>query len=159
MQVPDFCNYCQEHVCNDHWLWCKDARRYSGGYWRCRIANNVHRKKWRDCNLAHDRLLSYQAHDRRCNRECTLTLACLKLLIALPCYYCGVSNANGVDRLHSHLAHTPENCVPCCEKCNTILTDLPCVVKEILKAGLQEVQHRHLLKDWIIPTKRSRQNV
>lgn len=52
-------------------------------------------------------------------------------LAASPCFYCGTGGtpgpvtvddwivATGVDRFHNDQGYTPENCVPCCTKCNT----------------------------------------
>lgn len=37
------------------------------------------------------------------------------------CYYCGNANWKdlGVDRIDNTKGHTPDNCVPCCQKCNS----------------------------------------
>lgn len=41
------------------------------------------------------------------------------------CVYCGESEWDklGVDRIDNSKGHTPDNCVPCCEKCNKTRSD------------------------------------
>lgn len=75
-------------------------------------------------------------------------------LMRMACVYCTEFPSNGLDRVDSSLNHTEENVVPCCEKCNNILGDLPPSAKNILANGLKEINKKELLKDWIIPTKR-----
>lgn len=62
----------------------------------------------------------------------------LDMCIDSACYYCGNrdiqknlirdtfnNNPNGVDRIDSDKGYTPENCVPCCQKCNTGKSTMP----------------------------------
>ena len=68
--------------------------------------------------------------DKR-NIEYLLEIEDLESIVFEPCYYCGATNSshlkitknetilhNGVDRLDSSLGYVPDNCVPCCWKCN-----------------------------------------
>lgn len=48
----------------------------------------------------------------------TLTRNQFEALRKLPCYYCGLVESNGVDRLHPTIGYTLRNCVPCCKTCN-----------------------------------------
>lgn len=34
------------------------------------------------------------------------------------CHYCGISPANGVDRVDNSKGYSPQNCVSCCKTCN-----------------------------------------
>lgn len=108
--------------------------------------------------LAQSRLTSYIQADSKRGFECTLSLEEVAALIAKSCYYCGCSPAKGLDRMNSLRAHVVGNVVPCCEKCNIILSDLPFEAKEKLKAGLHQIQQENLLTEWEIPTKRRNTN-
>lgn len=48
----------------------------------------------------------------------TLTRKQFETLRKLPCYYCGLDECNGVDRLHPTIGYTSRNSVPCCKTCN-----------------------------------------
>ena len=66
---------------------------------------------------------SYKHEDKKYNRgECTLTPEWIveNIFSGQKCVYCGEDDWTklGCDRKNSDLPHTPENCVPCCEKCN-----------------------------------------
>jgi len=74
------------------------------------------------------------------------------------CFYCDVENSNGLDRRDNTKGHSEDNVVPCCEKCNNILGDLPKEAKDLLKTGLQQIQKENLLSQWTIPTKRGEGN-
>jgi hypothetical protein len=75
-------------------------------------------------------------------------------LMKQPCYYCGKKEALGLDRIDSTQGHSEDNIVPCCEKCNNILGDLPEKAKDLLIDGLHEINNQGLLDQWTIPTKR-----
>lgn len=55
--------------------------------------------------------------------ECTLTVDWIvdNIFSGQSCVYCGESDWTklGCDRKDSWFPHTPENCVPCCNDCNT----------------------------------------
>lgn len=86
----------------------------------------------------------------------SLSIKQYKELISKPCFYCNKLKSEGVDRKNSNLGHTIRNCVPCCEKCNNILGDLPYKAKLELKNGLFNINKKGLLKKWEIPTKRKK---
>lgn len=75
-------------------------------------------------------------------------------LIKAPCHYCGNTSNISADRKDCSAGHELNNCVPCCEKCNFILGDLPQEAKEIMKYSLSEVFNQGLLENWVIPVKR-----
>ena len=65
----------------------------------------------------------YKRDDKNAGRgECTIDAKWIvdNVFSGQVCHYCGESDWTklGVDRKDSSLPHTPENCVPCCEKCN-----------------------------------------
>jgi hypothetical protein len=72
-----------------------------------------------------------------------------------PCYYCGIPDSCGLDRRDNTRGHSKDNVVPCCEKCNNILGDLPSAAKDLLKEGLTQITKQGLLEKWTIPTKRN----
>ena len=52
-----------------------------------------------------------------------LTLEEFQAFVIQPCHYCGAHVQNesiGIDRIDSTLGYTTNNCVPCCEICNTM---------------------------------------
>ena len=66
----------------------------------------------------------YKNADHKYNRgECTLTKEWIleNVFSGQQCHYCEESDWKelGCDRKDSNLPHTPENCVPCCKKCNS----------------------------------------
>ena len=65
---------------------------------------------------------NYIKHDRKQNRdECTLTPEWIvDNIFSKPCHYCGETDWTkiGCDRIDNSKPHTPDNVVPCCDKCN-----------------------------------------
>ena len=100
------------------------------------------------------RYKSYKSADKGVGRTGFLTLVEARHLMGLPCHYCKVPESGGLDRMDCSLGHTLENVLPCCEKCNNILGDLPQPAKELLASGLAEIRTQGLFNEWVIPTKR-----
>ena len=68
-------------------------------------------------------LNGYRRADKKRNSgECTLTPEWIvnNIFNGQCCHYCDETDWTklGVDRKDSSLPHTPDNCVPCCAKCN-----------------------------------------
>lgn len=65
---------------------------------------------------------TYKQEDKKYNRgECTLTADWIvEHIFNQPCHYCGETDWHelGCDRVDNSLPHTPDNCIPCCCKCN-----------------------------------------
>jgi len=55
------------------------------------------------------------------------------------CYYCSAPSSHGLDRRDNTKGHSKDNVVPCCEKCNNILGDLPAEAKDLLRQGLTDI--------------------
>jgi hypothetical protein len=85
--------------------------------------------------------ISYEEYDVICKQSC---------------YYCEEAPSNGVDAFDNSLGHTTSNCVPCCERCNYILGDVPREAKIALKDGLLCIGKLKLMDNWTLPTKRNR---
>lgn len=98
---------------------------------------------------------AYRHFDKTHSFENDLSTEWAYKRIQSDCFYC-LGSGGGLDRKDSSIGHTYDNTVPCCEKCNNILSDLPYAAKLFLKAGLQEIQKLNILKSWEIPTKRRR---
>ena len=64
----------------------------------------------------------YKRSDKKYNRgECTLTPEWIvENIFTKPCHYCGETDWTkmGCDRIDNSKPHTPDNVVPCCDKCN-----------------------------------------
>lgn len=178
---PTHCHYCDRSVGQNHFFWMKDDRYTAGGKWRCRQrkrdSDARRRERIKKDPDALERQRSYHREYHKRNPEVAryksmvaidkkkgwddtdINLDAYREMVSKPCYYCGVSGSGGLDRINNNLPHRWGNVVPCCEKCNIILGDLPFEAKEILKAGLHEIRRSSLLEDWTIPTKRRRLDV
>lgn len=75
-------------------------------------------KAWRNKNKARVALNNYKSIDARKGLECTMTVDDIAELQSMPCHYCGDTERIGADRINNELAHTKENCFPCCPDCN-----------------------------------------
>jgi len=75
-------------------------------------------------------------------------------LMMQSCHYCHKEQSHGLDRKDSSLGYTLDNVVPCCEKCNNILSDIPYEAKVELIDGLTSINEKGLLDKWTIATKR-----
>lgn len=64
----------------------------------------------------------YKKQDKKLGGETTITPEwIIENVFHKYCHYCGETDWKklGCDRKDSSLPHTPENCVPCCAKCNS----------------------------------------
>lgn len=65
---------------------------------------------------------TYRREDKKYNRgECTLTPEwIIDNIFTKPCHWCGETDWRkiGCDRIDNSLPHTPDNVIPCCDKCN-----------------------------------------
>jgi hypothetical protein len=152
----------------------KDDRYRDGGTWRCRekkrAAGRRHaarvqadpirlerkkliEKSWTRKNAIYIRYKAYAHEDRKRGFQ-TIEKEAALALMSSPCFYCKTMNADGLDRRDSAGGHTPDNVVSCCMECNTLLTDLPAVAKDMLADGLQKIREAGLFENWIIPQMR-----
>lgn len=101
--------------------------------WRDEHKNDIgeYNKKYSLTQMgrAHSLLSSYKHNDKIHKRgECTLTAQwIIEEIFSKPCVYCGETGWKiiGCDRIDNSLPHTPENCVPCCGKCNSKKGSIP----------------------------------
>ena len=85
-------------------------------------------------NILYKRIRTSAAHRKK---EFTLNFIEFEKLVTQCCYYCGSIGRNtvyhkgtnsyhyfsGIDRIDSKIGYVSDNCVPCCEKCNTSKMD------------------------------------
>lgn len=62
--------------------------------------------------------VSYKGNAKLNNREFTLTELEFINLLKSNCFYCGIPNAFGVDRVNNLGGYTKDNAVSCCKVCN-----------------------------------------
>lgn len=97
-----------------HQEWLKNNQNKLNGY-----AKKYHQTK---NGRAHRLRIDYQTLDKKKNLVSTLTSEWIynNILSGQVCVYCGENDWQklGCDRLDNTRAHTPDNCVPCCKKCN-----------------------------------------
>lgn len=95
------------------------------GHWCARCAHDAKvlyetsERQWaiRRCHV-------YRQHDRKAGREFRLVVGDVEGIRSLGCHYCHNRKASGLDRRDSSIGHVPENCVPCCLRCNRVKCDL-----------------------------------
>jgi 5-methylcytosine-specific restriction endonuclease McrA len=77
-------------------------------------------------------VLGYKRHSLNREHEWNLSLNDVRMLISMPCHYCGIVNSNkkttknfkegflynGIDRVDNKKGYNISNCVPCCKQCN-----------------------------------------
>lgn len=52
--------------------------------------------------------------------EFKLTKAQVEAMINSDCYYCGLKDPSGIDRVDNTVGYTKDNCVSCCAMCNML---------------------------------------
>lgn len=81
----------------------------------------------------------YRIRARNHGHEFSLTREEFVALAVQDCHYCGAAPSqvtnrqhfngrfiyNGIDRKDSTLGYVPDNCLPCCGRCNTMKSDIP----------------------------------
>lgn len=86
-------------------------------------------------------MMKYKYNAKRRGIYFCLTKGEFKSLLLQSCRYCAFKGRttkyeytdgtvdrllhNGIDRVDSEQGYTPENCVPCCTRCNTAKTNMP----------------------------------
>lgn len=93
---------------------------------------------------------SYRNVDKKLGRE-SIGWPDAEPLMLSPCNYCGLNPAEGLDRRDNSRGHEVSNVVPCCSKCNNLLSDIPAEAKDALIPGLIEIREKGLMDTWIPP--------
>lgn len=75
-------------------------------------------RDWRNNNRSKVALKNYQSIDKKKGLTCTMTIDDVEELQSMQCHYCGDTERVGADRINNSLAHTRDNCLPCCPDCN-----------------------------------------
>lgn len=131
---------------------CKYKKEVENG----RTPNKEYHKSYYVDKKLYLKYKSYKHRDKQVFKDCvTVSKEEALNLMSQPCYYCRAPASAGLDRRDNNKGHSIDNVVPCCEKCNNILGDIPAEAKDILMAGLVLIQHKGLLDSWVIPTKRN----
>ncbi len=66
----------------------------------------------------HHAFIRYRGNAKRRKIEFSLQEEYVCMLLNQACTYCGTLISNGIDRQNNTKGYTPENCVPCCWRCN-----------------------------------------
>ncbi len=82
------------------------------------------RKKPKEERAMVDAYHVYRANAKRKNNEFSLRREEAVSLFVGECYYCGVKNAMGIDRIDNEKGYTAENSVSCCRVCNYAKRDM-----------------------------------
>lgn len=62
--------------------------------------------------------IRYKASAKKRSLGFALTQKLFFNLLQKDCHYCGVKNANGIDRYRNTVGYSVQNSVPCCTACN-----------------------------------------
>ena len=73
------------------------------------------------------RFVGYRSRSKRKKRIFEIDFEFAKNLFLSDCFYCGVKPdpMNGIDRINSSIGYIKDNCVACCELCNSMKLDYP----------------------------------
>jgi hypothetical protein len=71
-----------------------------------------------DAKLNKARYITYRHSARVRNIAFQLDEEVFNRIVVLPCLYCGLQPANGIDRRDNNLGYTQTNSSPCCSPCN-----------------------------------------
>ena len=99
----------------------------------------------------------YKSEDRKQGRENNLTSEQVRILISLPCFWCGKEESGGLDRKDNSLGHIindtadGSNVVPSCYKCNMIFGDLPYDAKTLMRPTMQKLRESGVIENWDPP--------
>ncbi len=103
-----------------HAWWAPLKRVYHYESW-CRVCSHATRFTTRSGidpkRQASKQLGTYRRHDKKHDRETTVTVETIMEARRSPCSYCG-RLATGLERIDNGKGHTIENCAPCCLRCN-----------------------------------------
>lgn len=135
----------------DYYIRNRTKRIANARGWSLRNAKLVRDRatKFRMDNPHVIRYANYKKWDKKTFGGGTLSLDQAKILMQMPCFYCGVPGLNGLDRKDSSKPHSFQNVVSCCVICNSITTDLPFGVKVLIGKALRKARKDGLLGDWI----------
>jgi hypothetical protein len=136
---------------------CVYKSRKDSGY----LIKNKHRinkqtENWKHKNPTGSRFRAMRGSDKKRGHFGTMTREEYNTITSKPCYYCGTRLDIGVDRKDNTIGHTYSNALPCCHKCNYLLSDLPMEAKEILKISLTKIKQLKIIEKWVVPTLRRR---
>lgn len=107
-----------------------DGRRY-----QCKFCRARNRKAYLSASGRTNikkAVSDYRANAKRRGYSWQLTTDEAIALLGQACFYCGASpqsngkngiKKNGIDRKNNEMGYLPENCVPCCWRCNYLKGD------------------------------------
>ena len=143
----------RRNVCNS----CKYKTTKQSGYLdKNKLKRSKQIESWKKKNPQGSRFRAMRNSDKKRGHQGTMSREDYNILTDNKCYYCGRNEDIGLDRKDNSVGHTIINCVPCCHKCNYLLSDLPMEAKEILKESLTKINNLKIIDKWVIPTKRKK---
>lgn len=159
-----WCDYCQTEIDSTHWSKPSNkCKRFYADYEKKRrlikknsmtaIEWSIYNKREYQRRATYHRYRALMYKDKKRGLGFELTYNQYKILCSAACNWCNIRLCNGVDRLDSDIGHVLYNVVPCCEKCNILLTNLPWECKSFLKVGLQNIRNSGAYDRWTVPYK------
>jgi hypothetical protein len=113
--------------------WCKgcikkrnserrDVRSAYNKEWSAKNRKRINKQRRLRADTIDGKFAMYKRSARRKGRRFSLSKEQFAKLVTKKCHYCGDQeldkNLVGIDRIDSSIGYLPENCVPCCERCN-----------------------------------------
>lgn len=134
-----------------HCYSCKYGKEIMAG----RVADKNYHREYYYSNMLDIKYKAYRHRDNsKYKSESLISRDEAVKIMMKSCHYCQKEKSSGIDRKDSDLGYTQENLVPCCEKCNNLLSDIPYLAKVELINGLTSINKKGLLDKWTIATKR-----
>jgi hypothetical protein len=85
----------------------------------------------------------YLKRAQRDGRAFELSLDEFVGLYKADCFYCGIPESNGVDRVNNDIGYVFSNCVPCCTMCNKMKISHP---KDVFLNHIQKIaKHNNMV--------------
>lgn len=148
IKPPEICLHCEVKSLPDHYARIKRGKSFT---WTCKeyIKARNRRAYRRGTNDLKAKWKVYRHRDRTVyGSEDTISWEKAEPLMLESCFYCSRPDARGLDRKDSSLGHVEYNVLPCCYRCNSILVDLPWLVKLCLRPGLTEAFEQGYIDVW-----------
>jgi hypothetical protein len=99
------------------WKCVECHNEYNRKYWQKNPEKRkAHQKEYRQTPKG--KYFTYKKGAKRRGYAFDLSCEVFSVLLESPCKYCGVSPADGVDRIENNEGYVPGNCAPCCWWCN-----------------------------------------
>jgi len=115
----------------------------------CKPCHNRRTVQGQSTRPANGAFMRYRANARAKGQPFAIDLAFVQDTLQKSCHYCDDrSILITIDRMNNALGYSPENCVPCCIRCNLVKADMPHEAWFIVAKSMKEARISGLFGDW-----------